>query len=242
MVSRVYSLERFLQILIENKFYFISPVKWEDPWEAVPYREFYQGKSEMIVPIYGSCWTENPETDLAWRAYSKHGNGIMVFADEEEILKYFKEIIGGEFPESTVEGNLVTYLTAKEIDELNRGGIDFRYLPNPKDNKPMQVVFYTDQLDGINTGSLFLKRDFFFTEREFRFIIHLANELSMQLNDSYSIAFDPNRFFSEIKLDPNIKGNDFDFYKGLIQRLGFNKPILRSSIFEEPPATMNNNI
>ncbi|MFA5816354.1 MAG: hypothetical protein WC865_12105 [Bacteroidales bacterium] len=222
MISRVYTFERFLQVLIEKQFYFISPVQWKDPWEAILFKELYNGNMESILPIYGSCWTLNEETDLAWRAYSPSKNGIMVFAEEQELLSFFKTDILHDYPDSQIIGKVVSYLTQADYLDI------FRDVLGSKKDPPKRLP------DFLLFDSLYVKRNFFLTESEFRFIIHLDNGMAMQIGDHFNVKFDPNRYFSKIILDPNLSGNDYQFYKGLITRLGYNGPIHQSDVYADP--------
>lgn len=78
-ITRVYTFERFLQILVDSSLSFVLPSLWEDPWEAVIFNnENSKWSDKLEITLWGSCWTLNSESDFAWKAYSPNKNGIMV--------------------------------------------------------------------------------------------------------------------------------------------------------------------
>jgi len=97
-ISRVYTFERFLQILTEKKISFVSPVLWEDPWEAILYQQTSENNVvNRNVSIWGSCWTTNQESDFAWKAYAPNKNGIIVNSSIRTVSAAIKETLSKDF-------------------------------------------------------------------------------------------------------------------------------------------------
>jgi len=80
-IYRIFSFDRFIEMLKTAKNTLVRPSMWEDPFENVLFNHNYvdlDGKPIDVSSIrdswYGQCWTDkNEECDGLWRTYSNNG-------------------------------------------------------------------------------------------------------------------------------------------------------------------------
>jgi hypothetical protein len=85
---------------------------------------------------------------------------------------------------------------------------------------------------------LFLKRESFADEREFRIGIRHFFSLTENILDQSDSVFrydiDVNSVFDELVFDPRISQYKFEGLKSALENLGFKNPITKSTLYEIP--------
>ena len=222
-IYRIFSIDRFKELLINKELVLSSPFKWDDPFENFFLKAGAideQGKPTNLQNIaeswYGQCWTFNIETDPMWRIYTCKKQGVRVSStirklfsclwddsDKYAGLKYF---IGR-----------VCYKPRTEIEEI------------------MEKHSFWDMANGGQNDRfaklLFMKRLEFSHENEVR---TLVNDTVGTKGDKgyYRIMFDYQSVFEDICIDPRLDDKEYQRVKNDIQSMGCTLPITQSELYK----------
>ncbi|EPK9348293.1 TPA: DUF2971 domain-containing protein, partial [Klebsiella pneumoniae] len=84
-VYRIFSYERFIELITTNQLVLVQPSMWDDPYEnfflkteVVSDDGEFGSLESLCNSWYGQCWTENEDTDAMWRIYSPEKRGVRV--------------------------------------------------------------------------------------------------------------------------------------------------------------------
>ena len=107
-IYRFISFESFVDIVQRKSLAFVSPSKWEDPYESFIFKAIRtdDGRSEVIEIlrqlrqdthidildnfehiVKGQCWTQISESDALWRIYSYDNMSVRIEVDIENMKK-----------------------------------------------------------------------------------------------------------------------------------------------------------
>ncbi|HJF26762.1 MAG TPA: hypothetical protein K8V79_00645 [Acinetobacter lwoffii] len=92
-IYRIFSLERFFQVLDKKQLTLVKPHLWDDSFENVLLKsEFKTASNETAVfeahdSVYGQCWTRHAESDAMWRIYSPHKSGVKLQTTPRKLLE-----------------------------------------------------------------------------------------------------------------------------------------------------------
>jgi len=87
-------------------------------------------------------------------------------------------------------------------------------------------------MEFMGCHSLFLKRQEFEHEKEFRLIVNCPEQLIGR--DAISININTNKLIKSIKLDPRISEDKYQLFKKIIQELGYTGKIEQSKLYNPP--------
>jgi hypothetical protein len=90
LLFRVMPLDRVIEVVEKNRWAFVSPTLWNDPFEKAFLEAEYkhQGKafflplkpkkvsSELQYSLFSVCFTATRESEAFWKTYSPNGDGI----------------------------------------------------------------------------------------------------------------------------------------------------------------------
>ena len=98
---RIYSRNRFLDMLRTRRNALVKPRLWDDPFENFFLRSRVRGPNGEEISIesiaenwYGQCWTLNEDTDAMWRIYSHDKEGVKVRTTIRKLFDSFYD--GGD--------------------------------------------------------------------------------------------------------------------------------------------------
>jgi len=218
-IYRIIPYNGFIQILKTNRFAFLNPNKWDDPYEAILLRQKFKTNDDKMVSfekiishIYGSCWTFNYNTDFSWRVYAPKKDGVQIkikiakLYENYDYLKQNRDLVSFQIGK-------VKYLKFRKLREHYSG-----------ERKLNLLNFYT-------SGDLFVKRYNYRHEKEVRLLL---NTKSISKTGVYSLPFDFNKLIESIMLDPRLNSWEIKNMKREIHERGFNKRIYRSSLYTPP--------
>jgi hypothetical protein len=107
-IYRFVSFESFVDIIQRKSLAFVSPSKWEDPYESFIFKAIRTDEGHMKVVemlkelgqdthiaifdnfehiVKGQCWTKLPESDALWRIYSYDNMAVRIEVDIENAEK-----------------------------------------------------------------------------------------------------------------------------------------------------------
>ncbi|WP_272524383.1 DUF2971 domain-containing protein [Providencia sp. PROV216] len=222
-IYRIFSIERFKEMIKTNELGLVRPSMWEDPYENFFLKtqvDFGNGDLASLEEIektwYGQCWTQNEDTDAMWRIYSREKDGIRV---KTTVRKLFSAIYDNSaaFPDLQFFIGKVQYKTKQEIIQL------------------IETITFTDvYLGGQNdkfAKLLCIKRDSFEHENEIRILINEPDSTT-ELDKIYKVSIKPEDLFDEICLDPRLFKNDFLNLKADIELMGVKTKIIQSDLYK----------
>jgi len=222
-IFRIFSYERFEELIKNQKLTLVQPSMWDDPYENFFLRtkvDLGNGEVASIEDLknswYGQCWTENEDTDAMWRIYSHEKDGVRV---KTTARKLFYSIFNGseEFCNLKYFMGKVEYKSKAEL-------INF-----------METVTFSDIIAGGQNDKfaklLCIKRTEFSHENEIRVIVDdIGNKNGV--NGLYKIDIDTDSLFDEICLDPRLLDEDVSNLTQKIKKMGVSTKIIQSELYK----------
>lgn len=222
-VYRFLPLRYFLSMLKRGALYLPRVRKWEDPYELFLFKQTVidskGNEVNMLVEadrIYGQCWTAKRDSDAMWRIYSPDKMSVRIKTTIEEIEKMKSQNIGnGILPDS----NPITYKSKTEI------------------NNEIKSLTYSSLTTNILRNSLFIKRNEFDHEKEYRIIAWLTDfdEKGKYIANTPEYVELPfqDGFIKEVFLDPRLSDDEVAMLKNAISiRMGANCPVSQSTLYK----------
>lgn len=239
-IFRCIRLEHILDLLKNQKLFFHNILCWEDTWE-VPSRFFevydaIYGKEGpasimdsfnlIIKDLFGTCWTDNIDSDALWRIYSGPAqDGICI---QTTVRKLFNSIDFSCGSKGFVDG----FIGPVRYENLASGNDGQTFFDDISENYPKNMI------------SSFIKRHAFEHEHEIRFLIHASNhagfyptnplEISIN-NDRLYLPFKNLNFIDYLIADPRLQREKFLEYQEKLNFCG--KPIIKSALYDIPTET-----
>ena len=223
---RIFSLQRFLEVLERKSLTLVSPAKWEDPFENFIHHHFRKKYSDptRVMRWYGGnlvgqCWTLHRETDAMWRIYSSDKNGVKV---KVKIKSLFEALWNSHYDPMTATTccylGKVEYQSKRMISEvLKKPGLE-KTLSG--DDTAYKRALY-----------LLLKRNEFSHEKEIRLIYEYISLEQLRNGAYYDVPIDPSGLFESIVLDPRMSETEFRMYRSGIEALGYTGNITKSQLY-----------
>ncbi len=242
---RVMRKSHFLNWVLTGKNILVSAEKWDDPWERALFKQKIQYKTGEIIHLsdfrfFGQCWSMNEnETDVIWRVFNAHGEDcVRVEVNALDLWKCFTSSVD-KMSRAHGVSNVLCYcgkvLYLKESDAVN-------YLQS----STIEEMIYTNSL--FNT--MFVKRDGFSHENEFRIIYYPTSVAGIEGADCSAIlpvedlfAFDMDvSYIRSVLFGPALSSKyevykkhkeDFEIFKSSLagKRIG---EIKRSTLYDFP--------
>ncbi len=222
-IYRIFSYQRFKELVTKNELVLVNPSKWDDPFENFFLNtEVDCGNNEIATldsianSWYGQCWTTNSDTDAMWRIYSSDKDGIRV---STTVRKLFSSIFNSSDPKAWLKYfiGLVEYKKQQEI---------ISFLNN--------TTFMDISIGGQNDNFaklLCIKRTEFSHESEVRLLINDV-ENNIGVNGCYKIPFSVNKVLDTVCIDPRATLAEFNTIKTEVIGLNVTLPIVQSNLYK----------
>lgn len=222
-IYRIYSVDRFKNLLRTNENGLVHPSKWDDPFEnfflkciAVTSQGERVSLESLSNSWYGQCWTKNRDSDAMWRIYSPKKDGVRVtttirklfesFYDSKDSFAKLKFFIGTvQYQEKAVIEN---FLKKTSFMDLAFGG---------------QATNFAK--------TLCIKRPEFSHENEIRLLFYDA-QTNTGLNKVAKFPLDLGKVFTEIALDPRMSPDEFAQIRAELIAHGCTVPITQSDLYQ----------
>jgi len=233
VIYRIFSFERFLELLEENKNTLVKPRKWDDPFEnflfsakAIDQNGQQIGLESIRESYFGQCWSFHDENDAMWRIYARNKDGIKVKTTVGKLFNEFYSAITG--PELKCYIGKVEYKDEEEIRQ---------FLGN--DGEVHDHIFDSTGIKSAKT--LLFKRNAFEHENEVR-LIYVTTDDSEKALDVFKYKINQNSLFEEVVLDPRLDCATYEQYKKKICEAGYSSSIIQSTLYTVPNLTIRINI
>ena len=176
---RIMPKKHLEQLLQTNTLYFRKVALWDDTWE-VP-SKFWKSTGKDVSyskielanisqkDLYGTCWTDDIDSDAMWRIYSYYKDGIAI---QTTIRKLFQSI---DFFAFLIAPNFVDGFIGPVRYENIDGNVFF-------DDKSYQYPEYM--------VPSYIKRNAFAHEKEIRFLLCAPNYLEFHPTNELGITSD----------------------------------------------------
>ena len=214
-IYRYLPFERFLEVLHKKQLAFISPTKWNDPFDNFLFkRKIENPGSSFLNKLFVGCFTLNPHSQAYWKTYAPDGYSVRL---QFETRKLFDLI--SKLKDRAWYGEL-NYKRESEIVEI------FQNTEGLKDSLEEKEV------NDIFLKVFTLKRKPFEYEKEVRIIIE-----SGKIKEGIRrVNIDLKDFITGIYLDPRIKTNEEIAFKSYLHNFGIK--VTKSQLFQERKITI----
>ena len=188
-------------LLSTGKLYFNKVTNWEDPYENFFQRQSFKwntqngDKAPFWPEYYGMCWTSLEESDSMWRIYSVKTGELCNKAKLDEIaikIKVKSKTIEEEIKKCILSGWTIK---CKDVIYTKSDEIDCAL----KDVRSSEGIHVYD----LFMQTLFVKRDAFKHECEYRMIIQIPQADSNSEKDKLLIPFNKS-VIQEFVIDPRL--------------------------------------
>lgn len=205
------SFEHAVQMLVDKELYFSSPALWPDPYETrISHPESHK--------VFAQCWCTKGTSDAMWRIYSTNYLGVRISTSTRKLKAALnKARRNHEFDYVCKE---VSYLSQFEINQVAR-----------KIHAQLNNKFSLSKA----TEMLFMKRDAFDHEAEYRVVITTASDPQGLAARGFRISVEPKQIVDSILIDPRAPkelSEALIYY--LKEKVGYKKKVARSVLYKEP--------
>lgn len=187
-VYRFVPFDILLQLFNERRLYLVKTTSWEDVYENFIFKEkvFRGGKTRKMDNVanqfYGQCWTYKKTSDALWRIYSPDRKSVRIKTRQGKLERALSE---SKYVDSSVSGR-VRYFPQSKIED------DIRDLPTITEDKFLSLLLQ----------SLFVKRNSFSHESEFRLICFAEKQKDNTDSSSIQIPINPYDLVESVYFDP----------------------------------------
>ncbi|EIV8618670.1 hypothetical protein ACOIWI_004531 [Vibrio vulnificus] len=220
-IYRIFSFERFCQLLVSNQLTFVRPSLWDDPFEDYFFSYKHKNEHGKITTFkefskntYGQCWSLDAESDALWRIYSSDKLGVRVSTTVRKVLSCIYNNLGLDERNSLNYNLLAKSVEYKPLEKIKSEIIDSEYHPFD--------CFRRNKL-------LFTKRDVFSHESEFRFIFN--DYFNRSDCDVINFSCNINSLIDEVCLDPRVDDAVYNVLKLTFSNKLSDIPINKSDLY-----------
>lgn len=225
-IYRIFSADRFIELLKTKKNTLVRPSMWDDPFENFLLKSKFLMHGEKVSleiianTYYAQCWSMTKESDAMWRIYSPNKRGVRVCTTVKSLFRPLWQSKDVKFKEISAFIGNVTY---KNLEELNAIFSD-----------PKKINSYIFDSSGKNSArSLLIKREEFSHENEVRIIYSESNSERKYTHGDHIFQYeiDPNSIFSELTLDPRIDDIGYFTIQAALEKAGWTGEISKSNLY-----------
>lgn len=210
-IYRIFPVSDFEDVLRTRSLVLKSPSVWQDPYEDPARHVIVESMppkpdktamlSKYLPPVFVQCWSKTGASDALLRAYSRvtidprcgrndspKAEGVQIRSTPRKLGNALKTCVHGRDGFKGFAGD-VQYLSEAAIQQKITDDVWQRGTK----------AYATPEL---RADLLFMKRDFFSHEAEFRIVVVGPTELTGQAE--LTIPIDPNEVFEEATYDPRL--------------------------------------
>lgn len=235
-IHRIIGIERFLQLLHEQRLTLISPEKWQDPYEkALKKHTDNRCASDRAFHTYGLCWSTESRSDALWQIYSPNTLGIKITTTVGKLADCFASTPLGDTLLDRAFIGAVTYLPERTNikgpykwppGSLSLHASDFNSPISTFANAIAEITSLDPaQLSNqrVLARSFFIKRRAFQHESEIRILAfpELNNLAAWQENASdekntFKVHMPIHNWITQVEFDPRMKDDVFEAVKSFV--------------------------
>lgn len=224
-IHRIFPFERFVDLVRNQWLALVRPSCWEDPFENPLNRMITEASTgkKLRLPhfesmLFAQCWSFAGESDAMWRIYSTDRRGVLVTASAQALLTLGKPQF--EPPMEQVFLGKVQYKSQAELKKM----LESQDL--------LRNILRAPAYSPVSPSVLLYKRDSFKHEEEVRLI--LSRHISEVPSNIARFQIPLDKVILKVTLDPRLSDEEFERYSYLIDKIGYNGNIERSSLYSVP--------
>jgi hypothetical protein len=209
-IYRYLPFERFLEVMHKKQLAYLSPTKWNDPFDNFLFKYEIQNKDNSFLnKLYVGCFTLNSHSQAYWKAYASEGYSVRLQFETRKLLNLILRL-----KDRAWFGEL-NYKRESEIVEIfqNTEGLKSALEENEVNDTFLKVFT--------------LKRMPFEYEKEVRIIIE-SKSIKKGIR---RVNIDLKDLIHGIYLDPRIKTNEEIAFKKYLESFGVK--VTKSQLFQE---------
>lgn len=208
-VYRFLPLERFLETLQKKQFTFVSPSKWNDPFDNFLFRQQTVNEGTFLKKLYVLCVTHNPHSQAYWKTYSPEGYTVRLKIKTSELFASLLQL------KDQVWFGKMHYMRETKITEMLQ------------QTKGLKNAIESDQITHVFLNAFLSKRMPFKYEEESRIII----QSSFKETGLRKINIHPLELIKDIYLDPRMGNHETLAWKEYLKQFGI--PVMKSLLFQD---------
>lgn len=223
-IYRIFSRQRFLELVISRKNTLVNPSMWDDPFENA----FLQctavmenGEEASLERIrdkwYGQCWTTDKDTDAMWRIYSQNKDGVRV---KTTVKKIFSQLWHQHQYEDAKVSCFIGKVFYEKREEIEKT-ISTSFVQN----------LIANEMSTANT--LLLKRTEFSHENEIRILFQDIHH--REIGKLYQHKIDLTDTLEEVTIDPRATPEDAQVLATFLRSQGLEIPFNQSTLYSFTP-------
>jgi Protein of unknown function (DUF2971) len=208
---RILSFDRAVQIFEKGELHFAHPSSWSDPYEV---RLLHPASHQL----FGQCWCTKGVSDAMWRIYSTSHLGVRISTNTRKLRQALE----------AQAAKLGYGLRLSEVSYSSQHVLNSKLASIRKNLDANFVVARA-------MDALFLKRDAFEHESEYRAVMHCPTATQVEVQGGIKLRVEPHKLIDSILLDPRAPDElaaAFSYY--FKEKLLFNKKVQRSVLYKSP--------
>jgi len=209
-IYRYLPFERFLEVMHKKQLAFLSPNKWNDPFDNFLFKYDIQNKENSFLnKLFVGCFTLNPHSQAYWKTYAPEGYSVRLQIQTRKLFDLITKL-----KDRAWYGEL-NYKRESEIVEIFQNTEGLKSSLEEKEVNDTFLKVFT------------LKRMPFEYEKEVRIIIE-----SKSIKEGIKrVNIDLKEVIQGIYLDPRIKTNEEKTFKEYLKQYGIK--VTKSQLFQE---------
>jgi hypothetical protein len=225
---RIISVDRLIDFK-QNKFTFVSPSKWSDPYEKAFLEAKYKfGNNEFFHPLkhqaynghrlFAQCWTTGKQTEAMWKMFATKENGVTLKISTTRMLEILNHID-----------------TLQEYD-IYLGKVNYQNTNQLYDMKSRQDIWEDIKNGVINNktlGLLYKKRMAFDYEKEYR-VLMVNKEDKHRYGIKHFTIDNLLNYFEYLKFDPRMDKKLFNLLREMFIKDNPDLNIHKSLLYDDP--------
>lgn len=208
-IYRYLPLERFLEVLHKEQLTFVSPKKWNDPFDNFLFKQDIKNTSTFMKKVYVLCFTHNPHSQAYWKTYANEGYCVRLRLRTQEFLE----------------------LMMNNKDKVWLGKMKYQnesiLIQSLQQTEGLRNALEETKINDTFIKTFLLKRMPFKYEEESRIIVQSFPHHSGLKKVKISIK----DIISDILLDPRMQANETKAWKSYLEK--FEIPVRKSLLFSE---------
>lgn len=221
---RIIPFDVLIHMLNEKKNTLVRTSKWEDTYENFLLKENFvlKGNNHSLEKIseliFGQCWTTRLSSDAMWRIYSPDKKSVRI---KTTIGRLWKSVQQNNDKKKFVIGKVQYFPQAIISSDLES-----------------KSPFKLNELSNLMLSSLFVKRNSFSHEAEYRLIYMCDTSSNDCGKDIQELDIDPLEFIMSIYFDPRVDKTYMERCKNvLVKAFGYPADrIHKSTLYEFKPS------
>lgn len=207
-IYRFLPLERLLETLQTSRITFVSPKKWNDPFDNFLFRQELQNDNNFLNKLFVLCFTQNSHSQAYWKTYAPEGYCVRLRIKSSELLSLLNN------DKLTVILGKMKYLNETKIVEELQQTIG------------LKKAIEKDRINDTFIKTFLLKRRPFKYEEESRIIVQSkANESGLR-----RLPINIKKVIKDIYLDPRMEKHETLAWREYLKQFGI--PVIKSKLFE----------